>query len=121
MQALIADIKQYEERGLRANNYEHMFQMVPVIGVSDSSIIATLMYIKQHPICTTYTGTAGLCNRSRFARITRSIHWTQDQELPFNVIVSDNSLQWIKLAQTIGVSLFRVYTPTATKNNIKRL
>ncbi len=121
MDKLISDIRQYELSGPRDNNYEHMLQIVPVSGVPITSIISTLMYLKQYPLCDTFTGTNGLNNRPRFARITHSIHWTREQEIPFNVVVSDNLGHWTSVAESLGLRFMQVYIPTAAKHNLKLL
>lgn len=52
--------------------------MVPVSAFPEGSIIATLSYIKQYPMCNTFIGTDGLNKRSRFVSITHSLEWTAD-------------------------------------------
>lgn len=93
--------------------------MLPVAGIPTTSIISTLLYLKQYPLCETFIGTSGLSNRQRFARITHSIHWTQEQETPFNIVVSDNVEQWMNVAEGLGLSFVRVCVPTAAKHNLK--
>ena len=60
MQSLIDDIKTYETAGGRRNDYEHMLLMTNIHSMPIASIITALQYIKQHPICTSYTGSEGV-------------------------------------------------------------
>ncbi len=123
MELLINDIKTYEMTGGRCNNHEHMLLLHTLPHAPEASIITTLQYIKENPLCQSYIGTEGLKDRQANTFVTQTIDWSAEQEVPYNIILTETEYveQWETVATYLGISVYVVKVTSSAKHNLKAL